>query len=226
MSGRTRAGLWFLAVAAIALWVTPAGAFPVVFGGAGGFGISAASASAAQSAGFSVIHNASIVPANDFDLVIPAPDVLSSHIVGSPSVANPNTATSRWSVTNGGGANLSDAWLVFLTPLSSVPSFTYNPSVTGIDLQSGGQWAIFDVAVGQADYFYPAVFLGNIPAQDMTTFLMHHVVGQALDQQGQTLILPQYQIGVVTGVPLPEPSALLLLAAGVGLAAALRRGKD
>ncbi|HTO56108.1 MAG TPA: hypothetical protein VMR50_22190 [Myxococcota bacterium] len=219
MSGRARAGLRALAIAAVGLWVTSASAFPVLFGGSGGFGISASSASSAQTAGFSVIHGASIVPANDFDIVVPAPDVLSSHIVGSPSVSNPNTAMSRWSVTNGSDGNLSDAWLVFLTPL------TYTPSKVGIDLQSGGQWAIFDASAGGTDYFYPAVFLGDLGAQDTNTFLMHHVVGQALTQQGQTLILPQYQIGIVTGIPLPEPSALLLIAAGVGLAAALRRGK-
>lgn len=219
MSGRVRTAVWAV-IAVLALsWVSPAAAFPVVFNGPSGFGISAASAADAQSAGFSLITNVPVFPGDTVPFVVPAPDVLASHLVGSPSVANPNTAVSRWSVTNGGDGSLNDAWLVFLTPL------TYTASKVGIDLQAGGEWRLVQAPVGATTYYYPAVFLGDLGADDQTTFLMHHVVGQTLTQQGSTLILPQYQIGVLTGVPLPEPATLLLLALSLGLAGGLRRGK-
>jgi hypothetical protein len=95
--------------------------------------------------------------------------------------------------------------------------------MVGIDLQPGGEWALIEVPVGKDTYFYPAVFLGDIGSENAASFLMHHVVGQALTQVGNTLVLPQYQVGIVTGIPLPEPSVGLLLAAGLGAAALLRR---
>ena len=222
MSGSSK---WFglcAAIAALCLWVTPASAFPVpfpvVFGGPGGFGVSASTATAAQVAGYSLITDTPVSPANTVPLLIPAPDVLSSHLVSSPSVGNPNTAQSRWTVTNGGGVTLNDAWLVFLTPL------TYTPSQVGIDLQPV-TWRLVQVPFGQDTYYYPAVFLGDLAPDANTTFLMNHIVGQTLTQQGQTLILPQYQVGVLVGVPLPEASSFLLVVLGLGVTAALRRGK-
>jgi len=208
------------ALAAALLWVTPARAFPVLFGGPSGFGVSASTASAAQAAGFDLITEATIAPADSVPLLIPAPDVQSSHVPSSPSPANPVTATSNWSVTNGGDGELDDAWLVFLKPL------TYTPSTTGIDLQAGGHWRLVEVPFGQDTYFYPAVFLGDMAPDGLSTFLMHHVVGEALTQVGNTLVLPQYQVGVLTGVPLPEPALALLFAAGMGVTAVLRRRED
>jgi hypothetical protein len=206
--------------AALLLLASSAAAFPVVFDGASGFGVSAATATSVSGAGFPVIEGATVYPANDFSLVIPAPDVLSHHIESQPSVSNPTTAQSRWSVTNGGETNLDDAWLVFFTPL------TYTKNKVGIDLQAGGSWALVDVSVGKTDYFYPAVFLGDVDADATVTFLMNHIVGQALTQQGPTtFVLPQYSVGLLQGVPLPEASTIVFLAMGLALVAALRRRK-
>jgi hypothetical protein len=217
---RTWGELRTLAVAAaLLLSAGPAAAFPVVFNGPSGFGVSAATATSVSAAGFPIIEGATIFPANDFSLVIPAPDVLSHNIQSHPSVSNPTTAQSRWSVTDGGEVGLDEAWLVFLTPL------TYTPSKVGIDLQPGGHWALVDVPVGKTDYFYPAVFLGDVDVDATVTFLMNHIVGEALTQQGSTLVLPQYSVGLLEGVPLPEASTLVFLATGLGLAAALRRRK-
>jgi len=208
-----------LAIAAALLLASPAVAFPVVFNGPSGFGVSSATATSVSAAGFPIIEGALVYPANDFDLVIPAPDVLSAHIQAHPSISNPTTAQSRWTVTNGGEGDLNDAWLVFLTPL------TYTKDKVGIDLQPGGRWALVDVQVGESDYFYPAVFLGDVDAAAAVTFLMNHFVGEGLTQQGSTLVLPQYQVGLLQGVPLPEASTFALLATGLGLGAVLRRRK-
>lgn len=204
--------------AALLWWAGDASAFPVVFDGPAGYGVSAATASSVSGAGFGVIDDVLVYNADHFGLVIPAPDVLSSHIQSNPSVSNPTTAQSRWSVTNGGEGNLDDAWLVFFTPL------TYTDDKVGIDLQPG-TWALVQVFAGEDAYFYPAVFLGDVAADATVTFLMNHIVGEQLTQVGSTLVLPQYSVGMFTGVPVPEPSTFVLLAAGLALAGALRRGK-
>jgi hypothetical protein len=220
-SGIGSARAFAIALALALFGATAARAFPITFDGPGGFGVSAATAASVEAAGFSLIQNIPVVPAANDGLTIPAPEVLSSHIVTHPSVSNPNTAQSRWSVTNGGDGSLDDAWLVFFGPV------TYTPSLVGIDLQPGGQWALVEVNAGDSgDFFYPAVFLGDMNTDQTATFLMNHVVGQALTKQGSTLILPQYSVGVFTGVPLPEPSALALVAAGLALAGVLRTRKD
>jgi hypothetical protein len=70
------------------------------------------------------------------------------------------------------------------------------------------------------------VFLGDLDGEETVTFLMNHVVGVALTQSGPTTyVLPQYQVGVLQGVPLPEPATIGLLLAGLAFTAALRRGK-
>ncbi|MFI5316955.1 MAG: hypothetical protein ACHQ6T_14740 [Myxococcota bacterium] len=213
-----------LATAAALLLAGPARAFPILFdrtGANSGYGVSAATASAVEAAGFRVIEGASVYPASSLDLQIPAPDVLHATVQAHPSVANPTTAQSRWSVTDGGKAPLDDAWLVFLRPV------TYTPSKVGIDLQPGGRWALVEVSVGDGDpYFYPAVFLGDANSGAVVQFLMNHVVGEKLTQQGSKLFLPQYSVGVLEGVPLPEPAALVILAAAFALVGAVRRGKD
>jgi hypothetical protein len=219
MTGRLGIELRALAIgAALLLWAGSAGAFPVVFNGTGGYGVSSATASSVSTAGFEIIEDALIYNANTFNLVIPAPDVLSSHIQSHPTVANPTTAQSRWSVTNGSDGDLHDAWLVFLTPL------TYIDDRVGIDLQPGN-WALVEVSAGKDTYFYPAVFLGDVDADATATFLMNHIVGQQLTRVGSTLVLPQYSVGMFTGVPVPEASTFVLLAAGLALAGAVRRGK-
>jgi len=196
----------------------PAAAFPVFFNGVGGNGVSATTASLAAGAGFDQF-TAPVQPAAAFGIVIPDPEVLSFHISSTPSVTHPTTAQSRWTVTNGGQADLDDAWLVFFTPV------TYTKNKVGIDLQPGGEWALVKLNAAGVDYFYPAVFLGDIGASDSTTFLMNHVVGETLAQQGSTFILPKYSVGMLTGVPLPEGSELVLLAAALAVVGALRRGK-
>jgi hypothetical protein len=219
MSSRCRVELCALAIAAAMFLASPAGAFPVVFNGAGGYGVSAATASSVSSAGYPILEDVTVYSASLFDLVIPAPDVLSTAIGLHATASHPNTAQSRWSVTNNGEGSLDNAWLVFFRPL------TYPPANVGIDLQLGN-WALVDVPVGKSDYFYPAVFLGDLDSEDTVTFLMNHIVGQALTQQGSTLVLPKYSVGVLYGVPVPEPSTLVLLTIGLALAGTLRRGKD
>jgi hypothetical protein len=210
--------IFALAAAAALLLAGRADAFDIVFNGPSCYGINAATAANAEAAGVPIIEVESLSTAASLNLEIPAPDVLSFHLSDSPSVANPNTATSQWNVTNGGEGDLSGTWLVFLNPV------TYTPSQVGFEIDGGAGWAVFDVFVpmgkGGTDYFYPAIFLGNIGSGDSVNFLMHHLVGQALHQQNGKLVLPQYSVAALEGLPVPEPALLVGLALGAALAAA------
>jgi hypothetical protein len=49
-------------------------------------------------------------------------------------------------------------------------------------------------------------------------------VGEPLVQNGQgQFVLPRYQVAALQGLPIPEPSLLVLVAAGCALAAGLNR---
>ncbi len=203
-----------------------AGAYPIVFNGTGGFGISAASADGAEADGVQIVEVAAneIVPAAAMNLTIPAPDVLSATLVGSPSVSNPNRVTSEWSVTNAGQGVLSDAWLVFFT------STDYADSSVGFEIDGDDGWIVLSVYVpsgsGGSYYFYPARSLGDLDPSANIDFLMRHLVGVPLVEAGDELLLPQYSVGALQGLPLPEPNALVLTGFGLAVAAILRRRSD
>ena len=212
---------WALAAMAAVLLTGRAQAFPIVFNGPGGFGISAASAASAEASGVPIIAVDAILQAAALNLTIPAPAVLSSTLTGSPSISNPNRATSDWSVTNG-GIPRSDVWLVFLNPV------TYTRSQVGFEMDGSDGWAVISVFVpfgeGGVEYFYPAKFLGDMNSAVTVDFLMRHLIGEALHTQGGTLVLPQYSVGALTGIPLPEPGLLILAALGTAMAVLSRRG--
>ncbi len=219
--------IWVLAaVAATGLAAGRADALTVVFNGPGGYGISAASAANAAAAGVPIVTAQGIMQAASLDLTIPAPDVLSYSLSGSPSVASPNTAISRWSVTNGGSSyyeGLPDVWLVFFNPV------TYTPSQVGFEIDGDDGWAVISVLVpfgmSSVEYFYPARYLGDMDSGVTVDFLMRHVIGEALNSDGQNLVLPRYSVGALVEVPLPvpEPSALITVSLSLALAALLRR---
>jgi hypothetical protein len=127
-----------------------------------------------------------------------------------------SAATSRWTVNTGTQA-LQNAWLVFEQPIDYTPAggalVHYTPSQVGIDLLSG-QWALVNIASGGTQYYYPAVRLGNVAASSSTTFEINHKLLTAIIQQGSTLRLPRYGVGLLVGV-VPEPALLSLVGAAL-----------
>jgi hypothetical protein len=193
----------------------PAAAIQVIFDGPGGYGTTADQAGAAFDAGIVMLDAEEILQPASFGVSIPDGTVLTPGIVGSPSPSNPNTAVSQWTVNS--GDLMGDAWLVFLsTTLDPVRGVEYAPQDVGLDLQLG-EWGILEIAVGETDYFYPAVNLGLLDVDSSVSFLVHHIVTVALQQSGDELVLPRYGVGVVVdpGV-VPEPAAAALLVLGLG----------
>jgi hypothetical protein len=195
-------------------------AIPVYFDGPGGFGISEESAANALDAGVPIIEVDAIVTADSLGLTIPERDVISFTLVTNPSTSNPHRVNSQWTVAKGGPSGVSDAWLVFLNPLD------YTPSRVGFEIDGDFGWAVIQVFVpegeGGSDYFYPAKFLGDMSAAETVDFLMRHRIGQSLRSEGGDFVLPQYSVGALQGVPLPEPASLALGAIALLLAAILR----
>jgi hypothetical protein len=205
-------GAALLALTAAWLLAAPAGALPVYFDASSGYGISSTSANAAFDAGFTRLTPTQIQQASLY-VTIGDPAVLSASLSSSPSPSDPTTATSRWTVQSKGRA-LNDAWLVFLRPE------TYTAALLGIDLQAG-QWGVVQISQGESQYFYPAVRLGNIGAGGSAQFLMNHLIGMALTQQGSNYVLPRYGVGILGTVP--EPASLALFGVLLGGFALRRR---
>jgi len=207
---------WTLAGLLAVLAAGPAQALTIYFDGANGFGISATTAAGALAAGVPIIEVEGISRAVDLGLTIPEPDVMSHTLATNPSRTNPNRATSEWDVTNGGSGH-PDSWLVFLYPTD------YMATRVGFDIDAADGWAVIQVfdAVTDADYYYPAKFLGDMSPSETVSFLMKHRVATRLNHVGGELALPQYAVGGLQNVP--EPAVLLLVGAGCVLAAALRR---
>jgi hypothetical protein len=208
-----RRGRLLLALAAVSLLASPAGAFPIVFDGPGGYGISEESAEDAFDAGF-VRLTPPINQASAFGITIPDQSVLLGSVVlkNPPTVEDPHSVPSMWTVQNG-SRGVQNGWLVFLRPQTYVPPFV------GLDLQAG-EWGIVETSAGETEYFYPAVRLGHLAAGGSVQVLVHHLVGAPLIQDGGILLLPRYGIAVLGSVPEP---ALLSLFAGLFAGLMLRR---
>ena len=192
------------------------------FDGPGGYGISQGSAEDAEDAGLEIIPVEGLQTAASFGLTIPAPNVLTFHLVQTPTFEDPHTATSTWTVTNSGQQTVQNLWLVFLRPSP------YTPSEVGIEIDDEDGWAVLAVFVGSGQsgttYYYPAVFLGDLDPTNAVSFTMRHLVGEPLNQNSQgEFVLPQYTVGGFEGMPVPEPGVIALLASGLAGLALLRR---
>ena len=138
------------------------------------------------------------------DIVTPAPVTIDTQAT-STGPLDPAAGTTYWELTNR-ALDADNLWLVF-----------YSHSADQVGLVIGGpNWAFFNPR-SDPDYFYPALFLGDMPANgpDPTRVLIQY------DQYDPG----PFQLGTAgrANAPIPEPSSVLLFAAGVlGLAASRR----
>ena len=195
------------------------------FDGASGFGVSQQTALAS---GAPILTRDSVALATDLETTR---NVNEGSLVTGP----PATVTSLWNVTNQTGQDLfGSLYLVFARPLPSTISVdgqpqdvTYLPEHVGLRLQS--PWVIFEVDFDpNADpVYYPAVLLGSLGDGQTTAdpFAVNYILDDPqifLDADGFELGLPTWQILSVF-IPIPEPSTVLLLGAGLAALGVRRR---
>lgn len=222
---RGRLGGWTvfpaLALAVLTLAAaTPAQSFAVYFDGPDGFGVGEANAEAAAAAGVPLIPATNLLPIDELvGSVAKDLDVASVVNPAAPSRANPVSASSQWSVgfteaaseVEGIGEN---AWLLLTTPLESPP---FPDANVGLDLDPALGWALIVAEAGESIYYYPAVDIRPVPLGGSRDFTVSYRVAQSLPEVDGILTFPNFQGGVAFSlVAIPEPTTLLLLAAGLG----------
>jgi hypothetical protein len=194
-------------------------AVPLYFTGPGGFGVSQADALAS---GLPIIAEAPYA-LNAGELGIVTPDPITQDTKATSSGASdPATGTTQWQVTNLSLQDDEDLWLVFWSKSLVDPHY---PSLRAdqVGLEANGpDWALFQTSAGGRDYYYPAVFLGDLPIGETTGALIQYRVLEDLVRVGGDYMYPRYWVGRVNA-PIPEPSGLLLFAVGFAGFAASRR---
>jgi hypothetical protein len=139
-----------------------------------------------------------------------------------PSPSDPFIADSLWTITNTSGEDYGAPLLLLFTnvnlddfPGSLVPG-GYPDILVGLDDQF---FVINKHVAGAESFFYGALLLGPLLPGESTVKRVRYVVADALPLSNGDLVMPPLSVlGVV-----PEPTTLLLLAAGLVGAAAIRR---
>jgi hypothetical protein len=154
----------------------------------------------------------------------------------SPGTTEPVTATSNWTVQNVSSEDLlGDLYFLFVANVDEFAdadqTVRYPDDVVFLTLDPQvDPWVIvraFDRDQGR-DFFYPAVALGSLEADQIAEAFRVHFVIEGRDPPGlaQTgpsrYVLPQLQVGMGF-TPIPEPRTVALLALGLATLAATRK---
>ncbi len=231
-SRRSCLALWV--AGCLALYAAPAlaASTAVVFDGPtqGGqhYGLSAASKTAAQAAGVSIITPSMFSVNGVIDIV--DQDLGSLTLDEVPSA--PFETTSVWTAQNVLGSNLDGTvYLVFTTadprtislPGGGTQLVDYDESQVGLRIDAATGWVLLQTsAAGLGPLYYPAIALGSLLPDQTKQLDVKYVLNQILSfaSGNETFVpLPELRIAMAF-VPVPEPGTALLVAAGlIGLAA-------
>ena len=111
-------------------------------------------------------------------------------VVGTPSVADPTTIDTTWTVQNTSGMALADVFLVFIKPVN------YDPMDAGLTVPDDGTWKLFEVGVGEGELFYAGVSLGELSAGQSKSFSFTHLLATDLISTGSEPTVPQNTSGL------------------------------
>ena len=206
--------------------------FPITFNGQGAaqnFGISAASASAAQAAGIPILQTTVFDVTGVLDVVHQSLSAV--HLSQTPNT--PFQTDSTWTVESVFGSHLdANMYLVFTTTDPGTvmlpggnQNFEYQDSLVGLVLDATKGWALLQTSDPQlGTIFYPAISLGALdPGQQKDVDLRYHLEQLITFPNGNDKILALPKLRIAVAQVIPEPSTALLFAFGLlGLAARSR----
>jgi hypothetical protein len=206
----------------------PAAATPVTvfFDGPSGFGVSAASAAAAEAAGVEFRYPGFVGSASGVLSV--SSQVLQGDANSQSSLLlaqSGNTATSIWTVENVSSIDLrGETYFLFVTGMAfSIDGeiVEYGDANVGLSIDPARDWVLVRTSMepGQG-YYYPAVALGSLGAgASAAPFAVNYVVDQPIQRLATNkLVLPQFAAGMGFE-PIPEPTAGVLMGLGLALLA-------
>jgi len=209
----------------------------------GGYGVSEATATSASSAGIPIIQlQPNSVELNELDMNHQLDP--SSVRIPTPVGSAPATATSNWTATNDTGSNtgggpFENLYLIFAQPIENTitldgqsHTFSYDPSDVGLSLrfgEGGLDWVILKVLDAGTPAYYPAVSLGTLADGAFAQFPLNYTLENPqvfTEAFNFELGIPQWNL-YSASIPseIPEPSALLLVLAGLGAIAVARRAR-
>jgi hypothetical protein len=232
-AARLRSWGWVRSVGAGSLGLlvaASAGATPVTvwFDGVSGAGIDAASATAVAAAGVPSFSTTPFIfadPSNThFATATLNNPITPSSLPTSPSKTNPVEATAQFQFT-ALDRDYQDLWIVLLghEPNDPTGSF-YDTSNVGLEIDSADPWRSIPISGG---FTYLAFFVGDVAQNDSVTVDFEYRVAQSLfllnPGPPKRFQFPQLWVAY-TEVAVPEPTGIVLLAAGLaGLALRKRR---
>lgn len=198
------------------------------------YGISAASASAAQSAGVTIIQNHDLLTTVGGYLSVTLPPSSSLVVSPNPPTSSLNRVTSSWTIGNVSGEDMTGASFLLFTNTKpyTVGSTTidYPDDKVGLQIDAALGWYIVKATFSGVDYYYPALLLdrtaqdilaGNVTAGSSVSAAVQYVVKQALVKVDGDYRLPKLNLGFAR-VVIPEPGTALLLGVGLSLLATRR----
>jgi hypothetical protein len=194
------------------------------------WGVSAASASAAQSAGITLLNAPISEVSGNLDIVN---QDLGSLTLTKDDLVTPFNVTSHWTAESEQNFASSVVWLVFtsidprtFTVGGQTKDVNYDPTKVGLRADSNAGWVLIQTsAPSLGTLYYPAVRLGPLDLQEREVVNVPYFLQQLVtfDNNGSKILpLPKLRIAIAT-TPIPEPTTALLLVAGLcGLAVRAR----
>lgn len=185
------------------------------------FGVSASSASAAQSAGIGIV---SVPMYNPGVLSIVDQDVQSLEL-SQDDLHTPFDVSSRWTVE---GERDMTAFIVYLVFTTADPTsiqigsqtlpVSYDEEKVGLRLDSSSGWVLLQTSSASlGTLYYPAIRLATFGLDDRQDITVRYHLEQLLTfESGNKTFLPLPKLHLMVGItPIPEPGTALLLCVGL-----------